>query len=466
MKNHHFLLLTRPAQGHLNPNLQLAKRLASTGARVTFATTINGRNRLKSLRTFDGISYTFFSDGHDHAEPPKNGDFTTYMATAKTVVAREVTRMIQTFAEEGKPVTLLIYGFLLPWAALVARQLNVPSAFLVVQTATVFAIYHKYFDSRGSIYNGGCNIESSVSVKISNLPLFSSSDLPTFLLPTDQYFATSAYFNEHMKYLEDDPKPCVLINTFHNLEEASIKAIDNIQVIPIGPLIPSAFTDGNDPEDKSFGCDLFDSNRSDYLQWLDSKPPHSVIYVSFGSLAVLKKEQKVEILQGLLESGRSFLWIIRPSDDDEDEAVKASIQEGSSGKGIILSWCSQVEVLSHKSIGCFVSHCGWNSTLESLVAGVPIVGCPQFSDQATNAKMVEEVWGIGVRAGKTEGLVEREEIKRCLDILMEDGERGEEIRQNASKWRCLALEAIKEGGSSHNNLKMLLDSSYENTLYK
>ncbi|KAI5653762.1 hypothetical protein M9H77_30949 [Catharanthus roseus] len=464
MKNHRFLLITLPVQGHLNPTLQLAKRLASTGAHVTFATTIYGRNRLKSLRNFDGLSYSFFSDGQDDEESRKNGDFTTYMERAKIVVAGEVTKLIQTFADEGKPITLVIYGFLLPWVALVASQLNVPSAFLVVQSATVFAILNKYFDSLGGVYNTGCKIESSVSVELPNLPLFSSSDLPTFLLPTDQHFTISAYLHEHIKYLEDDPKPCVLINTFHSLEEASIKATDNMDVISIGPLIPSAFTDGNDPEDKSFGCDLFDSNRSDYLQWLDSRPPHSVIYISFGSLAVLMKEQKVEILQGLLESGRSFLWTIRPS-DDEDEAVKTAIQEGSSGEGIILSWCSQVEVLSHKSIGCFVSHCGWNSTLESLVAGVPIVACPQFSDQTTNAKMVEEVWGTGVRAGNTEGLVEREEIKRCLDILMGDGERGEEIRQNANKWRCLALEAVKKGGSSHNNLKMLLESFYENTLY-
>lgn len=126
--------------------------------------------------------------------------------------------------------------------------------------------------------------------------------------------------------------------------------------------------------------------------------------------------------------------------------------------GLIVPWCSQMEVLTHESIGCFMMHCGWNSTLESLATGVPVVGFPQFSDQTTNAKMVEEVWRTGVRARVNEdGTLEAEEIARCLDMVMGGGQRGEEIRRNAKKWKGLTLEAVMEGGSSYNNLNAFLE---------
>lgn len=125
----------------------------------------------------------------------------------------------------------------------------------------------------------------------------------------------------------------------------------------------------------------------------------------------------------------------------------------------MVPWCSQIEVLTHKSIGCFVTHCGWNSTLESLFSGVPVIGCLHFSDQTTNAKMVEEVWGTGVRA-RVNGdvVIGRDVFKRCWE--MGDGERGREIRYHCEKWRGLALVVVKEGGSTNNNFKCALDKNY------
>ncbi|CAK9182453.1 unnamed protein product [Ilex paraguariensis] len=96
--------------------------------------------------------------------------------------------------------------------------------------------------------------------------------------------------------------------------------------------------------------------------------------------------------------------------------------------------------------------------LESLVTGVPVVGCPRMADQMTNAKLLEDMWETGLRAAvNEEDMVEREEIKRCLDTLMGGGERGKVIRQNAIKWKGLAMEAVKEAGSSHKNLKQFLE---------
>ena len=105
-----------------------------------------------------------------------------------------------------------------------------------------------------------------------------------------------------------------------------------------------------------------------------------------------------------------------------------------------------------------MTHCGWNSTLESLVLGVPMVAFPQWSDQGTNAKLIEDVWKIGVRVRvNKDGIVEGYEIKRCLELVVVDGERREAIRRNAKKWKELATEAAKEVGSSFNNLKAFVD---------
>ncbi|CDP15113.1 unnamed protein product [Coffea canephora] len=415
----HILISCLAAQGHLNPSFQLAKSLARAGARVTFATTIYGFSRIKNLPSFSGLSFASFSDGYDDAESRKNFKVDSCFADLTHVGSKNLTKLIQTLSDEDRPVTFLIYGIMMPWAAEVASGMNIPSAFLSFQCAAALAIYHKYFNSQDGVYDGVRKIEPTISVKLPDLPLFENS-------------------------LEKDSKPCVLVNTFAELEEASIRAIvDHMNVIPIGPLLPCAHSDGNDLSDKS---------------WLDSKPEKSVVYTAFGSLTKLKKDEKLEILRGLEETGRHYMIVMRAV-ENEDEEVKEMMENGLNGKGKIVPWCSQMEVLCHKSIGCFLTHCGWNSTLESLVAGVPIVGCPHFADQTTNAKLIEEVWSNGVRAKANEdGVVGREEIKRCVDVLMGGGEKEEEIRRNAAKWRGLALEAMKENGSSHNNFKLFLDS--------
>ncbi|KAL0287778.1 UNVERIFIED_CONTAM: UDP-glycosyltransferase 74E2 [Sesamum angustifolium] len=121
--------------------------------------------------------------------------------------------------------------------------------------------------------------------------------------------------------------------------------------------------------------------------------------------------------------------------------------------GLIVSWCPQLDVLAHEAVCCFVTHCGWNSTLEALSLGVPMVAMPQWSDQTTNSKFVIDVWKMGVRAKSGDnGVVSRETIAGCIKDVME-GERGEEIKKNAGKWKELAREAVDEGGSSDKNIQ-------------
>jgi hypothetical protein len=164
-----------------------------------------------------------------------------------------------------------------------------------------------------------------------------------------------------------------------------------------------------------------------------------------------------EIARALLDCGFSFLWVIK-----EKEEELLSYKEELEKKGKIVKWCSQVEVLSHSSLGCFLTHCGWNSSLESLVSGVPMVAFPQRMDQMTNAKLIEDVWKIGVRVDykvDEDGIVRGDEIRKCLEVVMGSGEKGGELRRNAIEWKSLAREAVKEYGSSHKNLRGFLDDT-------
>lgn len=166
----------------------------------------------------------------------------------------------------------------------------------------------------------------------------------------------------------------------------------DIKVFPVGPLLPAAIFNKHD---KSLGGNMARCSTDNYLNWMDSKPDKSVVYVSFGSIMVLKESEKEEILRGLRDSKRPFLWVIREIKDEEREKYCVSEEIG-----FIVPWCSQLEVLSHPATGCFVSHCGWNSTLESIASGIPVVGCPTFLEQDTNMKMIEEFFGTGISTKK------------------------------------------------------------------
>ncbi|KNA14824.1 hypothetical protein SOVF_103920 [Spinacia oleracea] len=414
---------------------------------------------------------TGFDDGVKPSDDPRS-----VAEKAKRVGSTSLHDLILSLSNKGRPVDLVIYSLMLPWAADVARELHVPSALLFIQSATTFAIYNRYFNGINRNDDDDNKKCPQLGVELPGLPLFESCDLPTFLLPSSPHYFAAPTIEDHIRVLERDPILTVFINSFDALEEAAItKAFDHdhrMKMITIGPLIPSAYSDMIDPYDASYGCDLFERSR-EYLAWLENKAEKSVIYVSFGSMAVIKRKQFEEILHGLDLTGRPYLWVVRPITHnkvmgDEDEVVIDDILKNGLGpfggspleKGLIVPWCCQVEVLSHPSIGCFVTHCGWNSILESLVIGVPMIGVPQISDQPTNAKLVEEVWGVGIKAKKknNEGItiVGREEVKRCVEKVMGDEEIGHKIRKNTKKWMELALEAIMEGGSSKNNLECFL----------
>ncbi|KAL0403678.1 UNVERIFIED_CONTAM: UDP-glycosyltransferase 75C1 [Sesamum radiatum] len=460
MARRHVLLVSYPSPSHLNPSLQFAKRLIDMGIDVTFVTSLYARRSMEKTATRDlpkGLNFAAFSDGHDDGFTG-NHDPKKYLTEIRSRGAKTLKDTALSAAEQGRPVTCVIYTLLLPWASEVAREVNIPSALLWIQPATVLDIYYYYFNGFADEIIANSN-DPSWKLRLPGLPiLLSKRDLPSFTLPncSERYGFGLTCFKELLQALDVETKPKVLVNAFDSLEPDALKAIDRYELIGVGPGIPSAFLDGKDPSHTWFGGDLFQKS-DDSIEWLNSKPKSSVVYVSFGSFLRLPKAQMEEIAKGLLDSNRPFLWVIRVNEKaNEDERL--SCMEELEKVGRIVPWCSQLEVLTHPSLGCFVTHCGWNSTIESISCGVPMVAFPHWTDQCTNAKLIEDVWRIGVRVREDEeGLVESGEIRRCIEEVMDGGEKSIELREKAEKWKGLAREAVEENGSSNKNLKAFFD---------
>ncbi|KAL3813092.1 hypothetical protein ACJIZ3_014360 [Penstemon smallii] len=414
MGSRHVLLVTFPAQGYINPSRQLAKLLINMGIQVTFTTTISAQRRMaKATGTEEllkGLTFAPFSDGYDDGfKCYSDEDARKYMTEIRSRCSETLKHIILASSENGCPITRLVYTPLLQWVENVARESHIPSALLWIQPASVLNIYYYYFNGFNDQFPG--------------VPLLlSKHDIPSFLRPSSPDHNSFALptFKEQIETLNIDyeiTKTKVLVNTFNALEPDALKGIEKYELVGVGPLIT---------KDNSFpGGDLFEKSIDYYRQWLDSNHESSVIYVSFGSLLTLSNEQMEEIAKGLLDCNRPFLWVIRANENGEDDN----------------KYLTCLEKL-HPSLGCFLTHCGWNSTIESISCGVPI--------------LIEDMWGIGVRVGVNEendGLVESGEISRCIEEVMDGGEKSRELREKAKEWSVLAREAMEEDGSSINNLK-------------
>ncbi|KAK1411110.1 hypothetical protein QVD17_37654 [Tagetes erecta] len=436
------LIVAYPNPSHINPSLRFAHQLLNLGVDVTFCTSFSVIRCMDKKTTNHRLTFAPFSDGHDNGQQPTTTlqQFILDFATNGVCAIAEI---VTSAKAAGQPFDHLVYTTVLPWAAEVANAHGLESTLLWCQPAVVLDIYYYYFNG----YKPLISRTTNTPVNLPGLVSLTTADLPSFLLsscPKEQHFIQQI-LKDHIEVLKIAPR--VLVNTFDELEIEPIKAIEKLVMLPVGPLLPPKILNN------SLKCDLFEKPKEDYMAWLDTKPKSSVVYASFGSTTTLLQDQAEEIAFGLVESGQPFLWAIK----DGGESVKLRNIEVLKKQGMIVGWCSQVEVLNHQAIGCFLTHCGWNSTTEALAAGVPIVAFPQWSDQATNAKMIEDVWKIGVKVRRREGdgIVDGKEIMRCVEMVMGD----EEMRGNAEKWKELARNAINNGGLSFVNLQAFVDGA-------
>ncbi|XP_050374038.1 UDP-glycosyltransferase 74B1-like [Argentina anserina] len=441
MENHkqyrgHVVVLPYPSQGHINPLLQFAKRLASKGVKATLATT----SYTVSSICVPTVGVEPISDGFDESGFAQAADEETFLQSFKANGSRTLSQVLKKFEDSEFPVNCVVYDSFLPWALDVAKKHGIYGASFFTNSASVCSILLH-------IHHGLISLPfklDDMPLLLHGLPPLDIADLPGMLKKPE---SNPAYLRMQLnQYSNLDKADWIFTNTFKSLESKAAKAVAKLWPAKlIGPMIPSAYLDDQIKGDSGYGASLWKPLGEECIKWLETKAPKSVVYVSFGSMVSLTAEQMKEFALGLKETGVHFIWVVRASELGKltDEIID-SVKE----KGLLVTWCNQLEALAHEAIGCFVTHCGWNSILEGLSLGVPMVAVPKWADQMTNAKFVEEIWEVGVRAKEDdEGIVRKEEFVSCLKEVME-GERSKEIKKNSRKWRELAEKEINKGGSS------------------
>ncbi|RAL48266.1 hypothetical protein DM860_005690 [Cuscuta australis] len=438
-----------PFQGHINPMLRFCNCLSARGVKVTLLLTHSvAKSMQSSLSDHAAAAFEFISDGTDVGDPPRS--FGEYVACMRAAVSNEVAGVLEKKKKSGGGGGAVVYDSFMPWLVEVGRAAGFRVAAFFTQTASVCSI-HCYHRRMAAMLRGGRRRaeqeeEEERVLRFPCLPEMDPGDLPSYsyfgeIAEEVAVFAGNQASNMHRA-------DCLLFNTFDALEPEVVKLMaTRWKVMTIGPLVPNPSK--RLMHGKQDRIDLFKLDNEVYTKWLDNRESKSVVYVSFGSLVVLSKEQMGEIAMGLVDSNKYFMWIVRES---EETKLPKDFKSKTSEKGVIVRWCPQVEVLSHHAVACFMTHCGWNSTLEALTLGVPMVGIPQHDDQQTNAKFIEDVWKVGVRIKVSETkIITRHQIRSSIKEATE-GVRAEELWRNAAKWKRLAEEATSEGGSSDVNI--------------
>ena len=253
----------------------------------------------------------------------------------------------------------------------------------------------------------------------------------------------------------------LILNTFEDLDSLILCQIRSRfpNVFTLGPLhahlnsraLPKTLSRESPPSSSN---NLWEEDRA-CITWLDSQPTKSVLYVSFGSLTTVTRRDLMEIWHGLVNCKKRFLWVARPNivaEKDSENEIPMELVEGTKERGFMVGWAPQEEVLAHPAIGGFMTHSGWNSTLESIVAGIPMICWPFFADQQINSRFVSEVWRLGL---DMKDVCEREIVEKMVNDLMED--RREEFAKSAENMAALAKKSVSEDGSSYSNFDCLIE---------
>ncbi|KAI3412350.1 Glycosyltransferase [Psidium guajava] len=455
----HAVLLASPGMGHFIPVVELGKRLAThhdlevTIFVVAADASITESPLFKPPRTPNPLNLVLL--------PPVDisalVDSTTSVVIQLMIMMRESLPLLRAAfaAMKNRPAALIVDLFGIE-ALAIAGEFDMLKYVFITSTAWFLAITvhfpyigeeaeHKHRVMRRPLDIPGCR-----SIRYEDT-------LDLFLDPTDRNLY-SGFTRIGMEVSNADG---ILVNTWQDLEPLTLRALENEKflgrvvkgsVYPVGPLVGP----------------IGQSSKSELMDWLDMQPMKSVIYVCFGSGGTLSVKQTAELAWGLELSQHRFIWVVRPPVDHDVSANFFNVTNSHDGtpsylpdgfftriqnRGMVVPmWAPQTEILAHNSIGGFFSHCGWNSTLESMVNGVPMVAWPLYAEQQMNAAMLAEELEVAIRPKirPNTGVVEREEIAEMVRRVMEL--KGNEMRDKVKELQRSANQVLMQGGSSYNSL--------------
>ncbi|OEL28369.1 UDP-glycosyltransferase 73D1 [Dichanthelium oligosanthes] len=464
----HFVIVPMMAAGHAGPMLDMARVLAGQGALVTFVTTPLNLPRLGRAPGDDALPIRFLSLRFPCAEAglPEGcesldalpgldllGNFNDACAMLRAPLVAHLREDCST-----PPASCIVSDACHPWTGGVARELGVPRlAFDGFCAFSSFCMrqmnFHRIFDGvdddRRPVRVPGFPIDVEIS-RARSPGNFTGPGMKEF---GEEIMAESARADG------------LVVNTFAELEPLFVDAYEAAigrKIWTIGPLFLSTTMPSTATTE--------DANAARCASWLESKKPRSVVFVSFGSLVRSSLPQLVEIAHGLEASNRPFIWVVKPGNLAKferwlsDDGFESRVGE----KGLVIrDWAPQRAILPHPATGAFVTHCGWNSVLECVAAGLPMATWPHFAEQFMNEKLVVDMLRVGVPVGvkdtaqwgvETEAVVAtREDVERAVAAVMDGGEEGSARRDRAAELGRKAREAVARGGSSSRNVKLLME---------
>ncbi|KAJ1258916.1 hypothetical protein BS78_10G112600 [Paspalum vaginatum] len=440
------MVLPFPAQGHIMPLMQLSHRLVDHGFEVDFVNTdFNHARVVTALAAAAGgeagaavragrIHLISFPDGMD-----PDGDRADIIRLAQGLQATMLGRLEELIRAEK--TRWVVADVSMSWVLGLAATVGVRVALFSTFSAAVFALRMQIpkIIEDGIIDESG-TVKRNERIQLSpKTAAIDAAEFPWTTLvksPESRRIMIQGLVKSNPAFSLADAIVC---NTFQDIESEALSLLP-MPVLAVGPLEAPASTSAGQlwPEDPT--C----------LAWLDAQAPGSVIYVAFGSFTVFDATGLQELADGLALTGRPFLWVLRPNfasgvDDGWLDQFRCSV----GGKGLVVGWAPQQRVLSHRSVACFISHCGWNSTMEGVRYGAPFLCWPYFADQFLNRNYICDVWGTGLRiCANEQGIVTKEEIGDKVERLLGD----DGIRERALSLKSTVCASIADGGSSHQDL--------------
>ncbi|KAL0452789.1 UNVERIFIED_CONTAM: UDP-glycosyltransferase 76F1 [Sesamum latifolium] len=436
------LFFSLPIQGHMTPMLQLADILHSKGFSVTF---IHTKFNSPNPSNYPHFTFQPISDNLSEAETSGLSVFDlAYLINAKCVAPfRDCLDQLFSDSSEKRPFAGLISDPALHFTREVAKSFQLQRFVLRTSGTGAFRAFSSFplLQEKGYLPIQDARSEEPVEelppLRIKDLPVITTSH------PEKLYRLLEGMIQE------TKASSGIIWNSFEELEESSLAKLRQDFQIPMFPI---------GPFHKHFAASSSSLLAEDHssISWLDKQAPNSVIYVSFGSIAAIEEKDFLEVAWGLANSRHPFLWVVRPGlirGVEWLEPLPEGFLESLDGKGHIVKWAPQLEVLAHPSVGAFWTHNGWNSTLESICEGVPMICTPCFTDQLVNARYVSHVWKVGVQL---ENGLSRERIEMVIKRVMEEKE-GEEVRERVLHLQEKANLCVQPAGSSHESLKSLVN---------
>ncbi|TMW88653.1 hypothetical protein EJD97_018269 [Solanum chilense] len=475
----HFVLFPFMAQGHTIPMIDIARLLAQRGVIITIVTTHLNANRFKKVidRAIESglkiqVVHLYFPsleaglpEGCENFDMLPSMDLGLKFFDATKRLQPQVEEMLQ----EMKPSpSCIISDMCFPWTTNVAQNFNIPRIVFHGMGCFSLLCLHNLKD-----WEGLDKIESDT--EYFQVPgLFDKIELTK-----NQLGNAARPRNEEWRVMTDQMKKAeeeaygMVVNSFEDLEKEYIEGLMNAKNKKIWTIGPVSLCN-KEKQDKAERGNKAAIDEHKCLNWLDSWEQNSVLFVCLGSLSRLSTSQMVELGLGLESSRRPFIWVVRHmSDEFKKWLVEEDFEERVKGQGILIrGWAPQVLILSHPSIGAFLTHCGWNSSLEGITAGVAMITWPMFAEQFCNERLIVDVLKTGVRSGierqvmfgeeeKLGTQVSKDDIKKVIEQVMGEEMEGEMRRKRAKELGEKAKRAMEEEGSSHFNLTQLIQDVTE-----